>query len=419
MSGIPTQRRGGRAERFDVAVTGVGLVTPAGLGVEANFERVWSGRSTAATDPDLAGLPVDFACRVPGFDAGALLGRRSAVRMDPVSHFGVVAARQAVEDAGLDPASWEGARVGVVVGTSLGGWSTVEREHGKHLEDGPEFVSPLLMVMGPVNMTAGYIAMDLKALGPNQVVSTACASGNTAIGYARALLEAGVCDVVLAGGAEAAMSRTAMASLARAGALSTRGDDPASASRPFDADRNGFVAGEGAAMLVLERVEDARARGARVRARVSGFGASADGHHASAPDPTGGGAERAVRAALADALVDPAEVDHVNAHGTSTPLNDITEGGVIRRVFGEKPAVTSTKGVVGHLLGAAGAAEAVYTVLAVERRLVPPTANLTSLDPGIGVDVVAKEARPLEIGAAVNDSFGFGGQNAVIVVTPA
>jgi 3-oxoacyl-[acyl-carrier-protein] synthase II len=408
-----------RKERFDVAVTGLGLVTPAGMGVEANVERVWSGRSTAAPAPELAGLPVGFSCRVPDFDAGALLGRRVAWRMDRVSQFGVVAARQAVADAGLDLADWDGTRVGVVTGTSLGGWATVEREHGNHASGGPGTVSPLLMVMGPVNMTAGYIAMDLKALGPNQVVSTACASGNTAIGFARMLLESGACDIVIAGGAEAAMSPTAMASLGRAGALSVRNADPAAASRPFDAERDGFVAGEGAGMLVLERMADATARGARIRARVSGFGASADAHHASAPDPTGGGAERAVRAALADAHLAPGEVDHVNAHGTSTPLNDVTESGVLRRVFGERPAITSTKGVTGHLLGAAGAVEAAYTVLAVERGSVPPTANLSSLDPEIEVDVVAKEARPLRIDAAVNDSFGFGGQNAVIVVTPA
>ncbi|MEY9877210.1 3-oxoacyl-[acyl-carrier-protein] synthase II [Streptacidiphilus sp. MAP12-33] len=401
------------------AVTGLGLVTPAGIGVEANVDRVWSGRPTADRTAELDGLPVDFSCRVPGFDPVALLGRRTAWRMDRASQLAVQAARLAVADAGLDPAVWDGARVAVVVGTSLGGWNTVEREHGAFLADGSAMVSPLLMVMGPVNMTAGYIAMDLKALGPNQVVSTACASGNTAIGYARMLLETGACDVAIAGGTEAAMSPTAMASLARAGALSKRLDDPRGASRPFDADRDGFVAGEGAALLVLERLEDARARGARTRALIAGFGASADGHHASAPDPTGSGAERAIRAALADADLGPQDVAHVNAHGTSTPLNDVTEARTIRRVFGDGPAVTSTKGVVGHLLGAAGAAEAAYTVLAVERGEVPPTANLGRQDPEIEVDVVAGEARPIKPLAAVNNSFGFGGQNAVVVVTPA
>jgi 3-oxoacyl-[acyl-carrier-protein] synthase II len=309
--------------------------------------------------------------------------------------------------------------VAVVAGTSLGGWSTVERENANHLTGGPDQVSPLLMMMGPVNMTAGCIAIDLKALGPNQVVSTACASGNTAIGYGRMLLAAGACDVVLAGGAEAAMSRTAMASLSRAGALSTRCDDPATASRPFDAERDGFVAGEGAGMLVLERMADATARGARIRAKVSGFGASADAYHVCAPDPAGAGAQRAIEAALADAGLTPADVDHVNAHGTSTPLNDVTEATMLRRVFGDGPAVTSTKGAIGHLLGAAGAVEAAYTVLAVERGSVPPTAGLAAQDPEIVVDVVATQARPGRLRAAVNNSFGFGGQNAVIVVTAA
>lgn len=407
------------ARRFDVAVTGLGLVTPAGLDVASNEERVWSGVSTASRAEELAGLPVDFSCRVTGFDPVAELGRRKAPRMDRVSQLGVAAARQAIADAGLDPATWDGARVGVVVGTSFGGSATFEREHAAFLQDGADLVSPLLMVMAPVNMTAGYIAMECRALGPNQVVSTACASGTTAIGYGRMLLESGLCDVVIAGGSEAALTRTGIASLARMGALSQRRDEPQAASRPFDADRNGFVAGEGAGMFVLERMADAAARGAVVRARISGFGASADGHHASSPDPTGGGAERAIRAALADAGLDPRDVAHINAHGTSTPLNDVTESRVIRRVFGEGPAVTSTKGVIGHLIGAAGAVEAAYTVLAVQRGSVPPTANLQSLDPEIEVDVVAKEARPLRIEAAVSNSFGFGGQNASLVVTSA
>ncbi|MEU7163414.1 beta-ketoacyl-[acyl-carrier-protein] synthase family protein [Streptomyces morookaense] len=408
-----------RTTRFDVAVTGLGLVTPAGTGVEANVACVWSGTSTAGRAPGFAGLPVDFACSVRDFDAGALLGRRTALRMDRVSQLGVVAARQAVADAGLDPTTWEGARVAVVMGTSFGGAASLEREHRTFLEDGADLVSPMLMVTAPVNMTAGFIAMDCKALGPNQVVSTACASGTTAVGLGRQLLESGMCDVVLAGGSEAALTGTGLASLHKMGALSRRTDDPATASRPFDADRDGFVAGEGAGVLVLERMEDAEARGARVRARISGFGASADGHHVSAPDPTGGGAERAVRAALADASLAPADVDHINAHGTSTPLNDVTESRMIRRVFGEAPAVTSTKGSIGHLIGAAGAVEAAYTVLAVERGEIPPTANLTSRDPDIAIDVVAGEARRADLRAAVSNSFGFGGQNAVIVVTAA
>ncbi|GGZ31579.1 3-oxoacyl-[acyl-carrier-protein] synthase 2 [Streptomyces inusitatus] len=418
MTGATTRTT--RAERYDVAVTGLGLLTPAGIGVAANEARVWSGESTATRDEALAGLPVDFSCRVPDFDPVALLGRRAALRMDRVSQLGVAAARQAVADAGLDPAAWDGARVGVVIGTSFGGSASFEREYDSFVQGGASVVSPQLMVKAPVNMTAGYIAMDCQALGPNQVVSSACASGTTAIGYGRMLLESGACDIVLAGGAEAALTPTGMASLYRMGALSRRGHAPAEASRPFDADRDGFVAGEGAGVLVLERLADARARRARVHARISGFGASADGHHPSAPHPGGEGAERAVRAALADACLPAREVAHINAHGTSTPLNDVTESRMIGRVFGERPpAVTSAKGVIGHLIGAAGAVEAAYTVLAVARGSVPPTANLGGVDPEIEADVVAKEARPMAIGAAVSNSFGFGGQNAVVVVTAA
>ncbi|WP_116246354.1 beta-ketoacyl synthase [Nocardiopsis sp. FIRDI 009] len=404
-------------DHFDAVVTGVGLVTPAGIGVADNIDRVWSGVSTAARTPALAGLPVDFSCAVTDFDPLRDLGRRRAARVDRVSQLGMAAARGAVADAGLDHRTWDGARVAVVVGTSFGGVASLEREHDTYREHGHDLVSPLLMVTAPVNMTAGYIAMDLGALGPNQVVSTACASGATAIGYARLLLRTGACDIAIAGGSEAALTPTGAASLAKMGALSGRRDDPARASRPFDADRDGFVAGEGAGMLVLERVEDARSRGARVRARISGFGASADGHHPSAPDPTGSGAERAIRAALDDGGVSPAEVDHVNAHGTSTPLNDVTEAGLINRVYGDRPAVTSTKGVIGHLIGAAGAVETAYTVLAVETGLVPPTANLENVDPEVDVDVVAKEQRKVRIEAAVSHSFGFGGQNAAVLVT--
>ncbi|MER6101777.1 beta-ketoacyl-[acyl-carrier-protein] synthase family protein [Streptomyces sp. NPDC001832] len=409
----------GRRRRFDVAVTGLGLVTPAGTGVKANVAQIWDGRSAASKSPELEGMAVDFSCRVDDFDAAAELGRRAALRMDRVSQLGVTAARLAVSDAGLDPQVWDGARVAVVIGTSFGGSASFEREHETYLRSGPTVVSPQLMVTAPVNMTAGHIAMDCQALGPNQVVSTACASGTTAIGLGRMLLEAGLCDVVLAGGSEAALTRTGMASLHKMGALSQRAKDPAAASRPFDAHRDGFVAGEGAGVLVLERVADAHARGARVRARISGFGASADGFHASAPHPTGDGAERAMRAALADACLDPVEVAHVNAHGTSTPKNDVTEAAVIRRVIGDHPLVTSTKGVTGHLIGAAGAVEAAYTVLAVEQGSVPPTANLECVDPQVEIDVVAGAPRTATIGAAMSNSFGFGGQNAAVVVTAA
>ncbi|WP_206336282.1 beta-ketoacyl-[acyl-carrier-protein] synthase family protein [Streptomyces torulosus] len=402
-----------------VAITGIGLVTPAGIGTTANWERLLTGRSTARRDPGLAGLPVDISCRVPDFDAASLLGRSTAWRLDRVSQLALVAAKEALADAGLDPERWDGPRVGIVMGNALGGTASYEAAHTTYHQEGADQVSPLVMVNWPVNMISGYLAMHCRALGPNLVVATACASGVTAIGIARDMLRSGLCDIVLAGASEAPLSPTPMAAYHRMGALSRRTDDPESASRPFDADRGGFVAAEAAAVLVLEREGDARARGGTVHALVTGFGASADGHHASAPDPTGAGVERALRAALTDADVAPEAVDHVNAHGTSTRLNDLMESRLIDRVLVGGPSVTSTKGVTGHALGAAGAIEVAYTALTIEHGLVPPTANLDKLDPEIGVDVVAGAPREQSVTTATSHSFGFGGQNAVLVLQKA
>ncbi|MBV8539111.1 MAG: beta-ketoacyl-[acyl-carrier-protein] synthase family protein [Pseudonocardiales bacterium] len=401
---------------FDVAVTGVGLVTPAGIGVPASWERILLGAPAATYDPELAGMPVDFSARVPGFDADKLLDRRVTWRTDRYTHLALVAAREAIADAGLDPATWNGARVGVVVGSALGGTATYEQQHDVLREDGVDGVSPMAIPMMAVSMVAGYLAVDTGARGPNLVTAAACASGTTAIGTARELLRSGRCDVALAGGTEAGLTPLVISAFTRMGTLSRRVDDPAGASRPFDALRDGFVAAEGAGFLVLERPEHAQARRARVRARIIGYGASADAHHATAPDPSGAGVERAIRMALTDARLRPERIDHVNAHGTSTRLNDVIEADVLRRIFGERPAVTSVKGVTGHSLGAAGAIEAACTVLTVQYGVVPPTANLDSQDPGIDVDVVAKEPRTMPIQAAISNSCGFGGQNAVLVV---
>ncbi|MGH7644307.1 MAG: beta-ketoacyl-[acyl-carrier-protein] synthase family protein, partial [Gemmatimonadales bacterium] len=307
---------------FAAAVTGLGLVTPAGIGVAANWERLCSGKSTAGIDPALQGVPVDFDCRVPGFDAAALLGHKHARRLDRFVQLAVVAAREAVADSGFDPQTWDGARVGVVLGCGMGGAHTWETQHRVLMERGPSKVSAMLIPMLVPNMVAGQLAIELNATGPNLVTATACASGATAIGVARDLLRGGACDVVVTGGTEAGLTPLSIAGFAQMGALSRRRDDPAAASRPFDVDRDGFVAAEAAGVLVLERAQDAQARGARTRARVIGYGASADAYHATAPDPQGLGAERAIRAALADAGVEPAQIQHVNAHGTSTPLND-------------------------------------------------------------------------------------------------
>ena len=406
-----------RDDSGDVAVTGLGLVTPAGIGVEASWSRILDAIPAAAADPALAGMPVDFDCTVPGFDADELIGRRQAWRLDRYEQLAIVAAREAIADAGLDPRSWPAARVGVVIGTALGGTVTFERQQRNLAAGGVGEVSALLIPMAATNMVAGYIAIDCGAVGPNLVTTTACASGATAIGTARDLLRRNACDVVITGGVEACLSPTIVAGFTRMKALSRRGADPAAASRPFDSDRDGFVIAEGAGILVLERMDHAIGRGARIRARLSGYGASADALHPTAPDPDGSGAARAIHAALADAGVGPDEVDHVNAHGTSTPLGDLAEGRMLRRVLSGRAAVTSTKGVIGHSLGAAGAIEAACTVLTVQHGVIPPTANLDSLDPAIEVDVVVKMPRYRPVDVAISNSFGFGGQNAVLVIT--
>lgn len=399
----------------EIAVTGLGLVTPGGIGCAPSWEAVRAGRPAAALDPALAGNPVRISCRVPDFDAGALLGARRALRLDRFVQFALVAAREAVADADLDPASWDGARVGVVLGCADGGPGTVEDQHRAMLAGGTDRVSPLLLPMQLPNMLAGQTAVEFGATGPNLVVATACASGATAIGLACDLLTLGRCDVVIAGGSEAMITPLVMAGFARMGALSRRSDDPATASRPFDVDRDGFVAGEGAGIVVLERLADARARGARPRARIAGYGISADAHHITSPHPGGVGVEAAVRGALADAGAAPGDVAHINAHGTATPLNDLVEAQMIRRVFPNDPLITSTKGVTGHLLGAAGAVEAAFGVLSVEQGLVPPTAGLRELDPRMEIKV-AMAATATLVELVVSTSCGFGGQNAALVI---
>lgn len=402
----------------DIAVTGIGLVTPAGIGVAENWADVCAGRPTAALDPEFDDLPVRISCRVPGFDADHLLGARRALRLAPFVRYALVAAEQAVADAGLGPGVWDAARVGVVLGCGSGGLPTYEEQHRVLLDRGASKVSPLLMPVWLPNMLSGQVAMQFQVTGPNFVVTTACASGATAIGTARDLLLADRCDIVITGGSEASLSPLIIAGFAKMGALSTRNEDPAAASRPFDAERDGFVAAEGSGVLILERAADAAARGARARARIVGYGASADAHHITAPHPEGRGIEAALLACLADAGAAPHDVDHVNAHGTSTPLNDLAEATMLRRVLDHGPLVTSTKGVTGHLFAAAGAIEAIYTVLAVQHGLVPPTANLKNQDPAVDIAVAAAPAhRRIEL--AVSNSFGFGGQNAVLAVAAA
>lgn len=407
-------------ERVRVVVTGMGVKTPAGCDLAGFWDTVLAGRATAAriTRFDPSDLPVQFAGEVRDFEAATYFDYKEGRRTDRVAQLGFGAAVDALADAGevgVDPA-----RCGVVAGTGVGGLITQEQQEQELFSKGPSRVSPFLVPMMMANATAAVISMRLGWTGPNFCVATACASGTHALGEAARLIRDGSADVVLAGGTEAAVTPIAIASFARMGALSGRHDAPEFASRPFDADRDGFVIGEGAGFLVLEREDRARARGARIYGEIAGYGRNADAYHVTAPSPGGVGAAECMRLALADAGVEPSSVGHINAHGTSTPLNDAAEAEAIGKVFGEfSPPVTSIKGSLGHLIGAAGAVEAVASFLAMRDGVVPPTANHMQSEPDLGIDVVAGSPRPLAAGPVVSNSFGFGGHNASLVLTPA
>ncbi|MDJ1639843.1 beta-ketoacyl-[acyl-carrier-protein] synthase family protein [Streptomyces pakalii] len=403
---------------FAAAVTGVGLVTSAGTGTGAAWHGVTEGLApSAAPRPELDGLPCDFFYPVTDCDPGAVLGVATQRLMDRFAQLAVIAAREAVADAGLDPAVWDSGRVGVVIGSAHGGLPFYDEQAAALAARGPRRVSPKLAPLCVVNGAASSVSLDLGVHGPSQAVSTACSSGTVAIGTAHQMLRSGACDIVITGGAESTCTRLLIASACSLKAVSTRREDPAAACRPFDTHRDGFVVGEGAGLLVLEHPDHARARGATVRAHVNGYGASSDAHSAVAPDPEGLGIERALRTALADAGLSPDDVGHVNAHGTSTLSNDLIEATMLRRVLGDSPLVTSTKAMTGHTLGAAGGIETALTVLALQHQLVPPTVNLDVPDPQIPIDVVAKEARAASFDCAVKTSLGFGGHNAALVLT--
>jgi len=407
-----------------IAISGLGLITPAGIGVPATWQRVCQGRSTAAFDPQLDGLAAPFSCRVPEAQ-GSRSSRGSrgtdSWRLDRLTHLALAAAREAVEDAGLDSTQWASERVAVVLGSAAGGITTLERQHRRLLEQGPHALSPLTLPAFLPNMAAGQLAIDLHATGPVLHLSTACASGATAIALAAGLLESDSCDIAVAGGADAMVTRLCSAAFARMGALSTHLAAPAAASRPFDTDRDGFVLAEGAGILILERQADAFARGHRPHALLAGFATTTDAHHATAPDPSGLAAERALRHALRRAGATPRDVDHVNAHGTGTRLNDSAEAALLTRSLrGNHPPVTAAKGVLGHTMGAAGAIEAALTALTIEHRLVPPTANLEHPSPeALQLDLVTHRARRHPVNFAISNSFGFGGHNAVLALRSA
>ncbi|MDX2937041.1 beta-ketoacyl-[acyl-carrier-protein] synthase family protein [Streptomyces ipomoeae] len=408
----------------DVVVTGIGLITPAGHSHEVNWDALRRGRSLAVAGPDLAGLPVDFSSRVTGFDAEAERGRARARRLDRFTQFALTAARRAVADAGLDPGSRRGERVGVVLGVGSNSLSTYVAELCHLGAERPERVSPPALPHSIANMAAGEVAIDLGACGPDFTTAGACASGATAIGAARDLLRSGACDIVPAGGSESARSRMTATCFTRMRALSRRRDRPALASRPFDRARDGFVLGEGAAVLVLERRATARQRHARMLALLSGYGAGADAHHPVAPHPGGAGAIRAVTAALDVAGCRPRDIGHINAHGTSTALNDAAEAAALTQVRGPHPGLRRAHAARHHVQGRHRARPgsrrcdpAAYTVLALRHRGVPPVADFERQDEERRLGIVAGRPRPTTGAAGVSCSFGFGGQNAVLLFT--
>ncbi len=405
-----------------VAITGMGLKTPIGLDLDAFWEGLCSGRSAGGpiTSFDTSEHPVTFACEVGGgFDVEAYVTAKDAAHLDRTTHLGFAAATDAIADAGelgADPQ-----RIAVVAGTGVGGLETLEAQITTFALKGAMRVSPFLVPMMMSNATPAYIAIRHGFTGPNFSVVTACAAGANAIGEAARLIRAGDADVVIAGGSEASVTPVALAAFHRMGALSRRKDDPAHASRPFDADRDGFVMGEGAGFLVLEPLDRAVARGAHIRGIIAGYGRNTDAHHITAPSPGGEGAVRCMQLALEDAGISTSAIGHVNAHGTSTPMNDASEAEAVLKVFGgAPPPMTSVKGATGHLIGAAGAVEAIASVLAMERGVIFPTANHENLDPALGpIDVVSGAPRKLLAAPALSNSFGFGGHNASLVILPA
>ncbi|MFI5617894.1 beta-ketoacyl-[acyl-carrier-protein] synthase family protein [Streptomyces sp. NPDC051567] len=400
--------------RPDIAVTGLGMLTPAGTDAETTWKGVCAGEPTAATAAQLSGLPVDFCCSVPFVDVPHSLGRRTAHRLNRSTQLALMAAKEALSDAGLDPLTWDGARVGVVIGGALSGTDVWESQYRLLREAGPRHVSPLVIPMIAPSTAAGELAIAFQVRGPSLVTATACASGATAVALARDLLALGQCDIVLAGGTESCNTPLIATGLAQLGTLSRRCDDPAAASRPFDRDRDGFVMAEAAAVLVLERAGDALARGHRPRALLAGCGSSTDAHHPIACHPEGRGAKQALRGALADADLAPRDVGHVSTHGTSTVLNDAVEAEAIRSVLPDGPLVSSAKGVLGHSMAAAGAVEAALSVLSLQHSLIPPTANLDRPDPAFDLDFVTGSAAHRRVEAVLSNSFGFGGHNVVL-----
>ncbi|MBY0087222.1 beta-ketoacyl-ACP synthase II [Brevibacillus sp. M2.1A] len=404
-----------------VVITGVGVVSPVGNDAQTFWNSLLEGKSgiDRVAAFDASDYPTQIAGEVKNFDPEQYMDKKDIRRTDRFVQFGLAAAKMAVEDAKLEITPENAERVGVYIGSGIGGLTTWEEQHSVLLEKGPRRVSPFFIPMLIANMASGAVSIQYGAKGPTSSAITACATGTNAIGDALRLIQFDHADVMIAGGAEATVRPMAFAGFCSAKAMSTRNDEPQKASRPFDQDRDGFVMGEGAGVLILEELEHAKKRGATIIAEVIGYGMSADAHHITSPSPGGEGAARCMASALKDAGVDPTEVQYINAHGTSTDQGDIAETQAIKRVFGEhayKLAVSSTKSMTGHLLGATGGVEAIATAYALRDQVLPPTINLENPDPECDLDYVPNHARKATVHVAVSNTFGFGGHNATIVL---
>src|SRR5437660_5566977 len=404
-----------------VVVTGMGLVTPLGTGLEKTWKALCAGKSGIAriTRFDPTDYPCQIAGEVPDFDPAAFIEKKEIKKMDLFIHFAVGAAQMAVDDAGLKVTGENADRVGVYIGAGIGGLPAIEHYHKILLEKGAERVSPFFIPMVIINLASGQVAIRLGARGPNSCAVTACATGNHCIGDAFRIIQHGEADVMLAGGAEAAITPLCVAGFGAARALSTRNADPEHASRPFDKERDGFVLGEGAGVVVLEELESAQRRKARIYGEVVGYGMTADAYHITAPPEDGRGAVQCMRRALDDAGLAPDAIQYINAHATST-MADRIETAAIKQVFGPdaaRLAVSSTKSMTGHLLGAAGGIEAIFSVLTIDRGMIPPTINLDVPDPERDLDYVTNTARKADVHAVLSNSFGFGGVNACLIFT--
>ena len=407
--------------RKRVVVTGLGCVSPVGNNVNDTWQALLAGKSGAApiTAFDASAHKTKFAAEVKGFDPVALFGTRDARKMDRFSQFATAATLEAMEQAGLKVDESNRDRVGILIGTGIGGIITLLEQYEVLRERGPERVSPFLIPMMISDNAAGNIAIRIGARGPNMALATACASGTNALGEAAEMIRRGSADVMIAGGAEAAITALSMAGMNVMTALSTRNDDPQTASRPFDKNRDGFLMGEGAGILILESLEYAQARGAKILCEFSGYGTTDDAHHISAPAENGAGAAISMSLALQNADLKPEDVSYINAHGTSTYLNDKSETAAIKTVFGEqayKIPVSSTKSMTGHLLGASGAVEAVFSTMAIMNNILPPTINYETPDPVCDLDYVPNQPRKAEPNYVMSNSFGFGGHNATLIL---